>query len=88
MDNIEIILADLSEETAKRLAQKRKPQGLEQNKEVARMGGHAAKVAREDIEKNLGEAVITKQNRLDYEYEETIKLDSPKEVKENSRLKP
>lgn len=81
MDNIEIILADLSEETAKRLAQKHKPQGLEQNKEVARMGGHAAKVAREDIEKNLGEAVITKQNRLDYEYEETIKLDSPKEVK-------
>ena len=75
MDNIEIILADLSEETAKRLAQKHKPQGLEQNKEVARMGGHAAKVAREDIEKNLGEAVITKQNRLDYEYEETIKLD-------------
>ena len=84
MDNIEIILADLSEETIKRLAQKHKPQGLEQNKEVARMGGHAAKVAREDIEKNLGEAVITKQNRLDYEYEETIKLDSPKEVKENS----
>ena len=84
MDNIEIILADLSEETAKRLVQKHKPQGLEQNKEVARMGGHAAKVAREDIEKNLGEAVITKQNRLDYEYEETIKLDSPKEVKENS----
>ena len=75
MDNIEIILADLSEETAKRLVQKHKPQGLEQNKEVARMGGHAAKVAREDIEKNLGEAVITKQNRLDYEYEETIKLD-------------
>ncbi len=84
MDNIEIILADLSEETAKRLAQKHKPQGLEQNKEVARMGGHAAKVAREDIEKNLGEAVITKQNRLDYEYEEAIKLDSSKVVKENS----
>ena len=86
MDNIEIILADLSEETAKRLAQKHKPQGLEQNKEVARMGGHAAKVAREDIEKNLGEAVITKQNRLDYEYEDVIKLDSSKEVKENSKL--
>ena len=86
MDNIEIILADLSEETTKRLAQKHKPQGLEQNKEVARMGGHAAKVAREDIEKNLGEAIITKQNRLDYEYEDVIKLDSSKEVKENSKL--
>ena len=68
MDNIEVILTDLSEETTKRLAEKHKPQGLEQNKEVARMGGHAAKVAREDIERNLGESVVTKQNRLNYEY--------------------
>ena len=75
MDNIEIILTDLSEETAKRLAEKHKPQGLEQNKEVARMGGHAAKVAREDIERNLGEFVVTKQNRLNYEYKETKKLE-------------
>ena len=66
MDNLELILTDLSEETAKRLAEKHKPQGLDQNKEVARMGGHAAKVAREDIEKNLGESVVTKQNRLNY----------------------
>lgn len=68
MDNIEIILTDLSEEATKRLAEKHKPQGLEQNKEVARMGGHAAKVARDDIERNLGESVVTKQNRLNYEY--------------------
>ena len=76
MDNIEIILADLSEETTKRLAEKHRPQGLEQNKEVARMGGHAAKVAREDIERSLGESVITKQNRLNYEYEETKELET------------
>ena len=75
MDNIEIILTDLSEETAKRLAEKHRPQGLEQNKEVARMGGHAAKVAREDIERNLGESIVTKQNRLNYEYKETKELE-------------
>ena len=75
MDNIEIILADLSEETTKRLAEKHKPQGLEKNKEVARIGGHVAKVAREDIEKNLGESIVTKQNRLNYEYKETKKLE-------------
>ena len=73
MDNIEIILTDLSEETTKRLAEKHKPQGLEQNKEVARMGGHAAKVAREDIERNLGESVVTKQNRLNYDYSDDTK---------------
>lgn len=75
MDNIEIILTDLSEETAKRLAEKHRPQGLEQNKKVARMGGHAAKVAREDIEKNLGETIVTKQNRLNYEYKDALELD-------------
>mgnify|MGYP005863427489 CR=1 FL=1 len=75
MDNIEVILTDLSEETTKRLAEKHKPQGLEQNKEIARMGGHAAKVAREDIEKNLDESVVTKQNRLNYEYKDEIKIE-------------
>ena len=75
MDNIEIILTDLSEETTKRLSEKHKPQGLEQNKEVARMGGHAAKVAREYIERNLGESVVIKQNRLNYEYKDEIKIE-------------
>ena len=78
MDNIEIILTDLSEETAKRLAEKHRPQGLEQNKEVARMGGHAAKVARDDIEKNLGETVISKENSLPYEYvEDNLMIETP-----------
>ena len=76
MDNLELILTDLSEETAKRLAEKHKPQGLNQNKEVARMGGHAAKVAREDIEKNLGESVVTKQNRLNYEYKDELEIET------------
>ena len=76
MDNIEVILTDLSEETTKRLAEKHKPQGLEQNKEIARMGGHAAKVAREDIERNLGESVVTNSNRLDYEYKDIKEIDN------------
>ncbi|MDY4619402.1 MAG: phage antirepressor protein, partial [Bacilli bacterium] len=76
MDNLELILTDLSEETAKRLAEKHKPQGLDQNKEVARMGGHAAKVAREDIEKNLGESVVTKQNHLNYEYKDELEIET------------
>ena len=68
MDSLEVILTDLSEETTKRLAEKHRPQGLSKNKKVARMGGHVAKVAREDIEKNLGESVVTKDNYLNYEY--------------------
>ena len=74
MDNIELILTDLSEEATKRLATKQKPNGLKENIKVAKLGGHAAKVAREDIEKNLGESVVTKTNKLDYEYIEDKKL--------------
>ncbi len=38
------------------------------------MGGHTAKVARDDIEKNLGESVVTKTNKLNYEYIEDEKV--------------
>lgn len=75
MDSIEVILTDLSGETTKRLAKKRKPKGLKQNKEVVKLGGHAAKVARDDIEKNLGESVVTNQNKLNYEYLEEKNLE-------------
>lgn len=68
MDNIELILTDLSEEATKRLATKQRPNGLKENIKVAKMGGHAAKVARDDIEKNLGESVVTKTNKLNYKY--------------------
>ena len=74
MDNIELILTDLSEETTKRLTEKHKPQGLKENKLVAKLGGHAAKMARVDIEKNLGESIVTNDNRLSYEYIDEIKL--------------
>lgn len=81
MDNIELILTDLSEEATKRLAAKQKPNGLKENIKVAKMGGHAAKVARDDIEKNLGESVVTKTNKLNYKYIEE------KEVKKISAQK-
>ena len=42
------------------------------------MGGHAAKVAREDIERNLGESVVNKQNRLNYEYKKEEQLETSK----------
>ena len=41
---------------------------------LAQMGGHTAKVAREDIEKNLGESVVTSKNALDYKYLDDKKL--------------
>ena len=68
MSKIEVILTDLGEAATEELAKKHKPQGLEENKKIAKLGGHAAKSARDDLEKNLGDSVISKDNQLDYKY--------------------
>ncbi len=70
MDSIELILTDLSEEATKRLAEKHKPVGLDGNIKVAKVGGNVAKVARCELESNLGESIITSSNGLDYEYDD------------------
>ena len=68
MIDIEVALTDLGEIATRELAKEHKPYGLEQNKKIAKMGGHAAKVARDDIEKNLGKSVISNENALNYQY--------------------
>lgn len=68
MSDIEVALTDLGEIATRELAKEHKPYGLEQNKKIAKMGGHAAKVARDDIEKNLGKSVISNKNTLNYQY--------------------
>jgi len=75
MTDLEVILADLGETATKELALKHKPYGLEENQDIARLGGHAAKVAKEDIEKNLLEPIVVKKNTLLYKYlkENTLK---------------
>ena len=70
----DVALTDLGEITTRELVKKHKPYGLDENRKVAKMGGHAAKVAREDIEKSLGESVVTKKNVLDYKYIDDKKL--------------
>ena len=78
MTDIEVALTDLGEIATRELAKEHRPYGLEENKNVAKMGGHAAKVAREDLEKNLGKTVISHKNALYYQYEKTKELDEGK----------
>lgn len=75
MDSIELILTDLSEEATKRLAAKQKPHGLKENIKVAKKGGSVAKVARDQLEDALGESVVVKNNRLNYEYMEEKQIE-------------
>ena len=49
---------------------------------VAKMGGEAARVAKDNIEKNLGKSVISKNNTLNYEYKDDKKVQNlPKQNK-------
>ena len=76
MSDLEVALADLGEIATREISKKQKPYGLEQNKKVARLGGHAAKVAKDDIEKNLGENIVTNNNKLNYEYVDEKLIDT------------
>ncbi|MEK7164947.1 MAG: Bro-N domain-containing protein [Patescibacteria group bacterium] len=62
MTNLELVLNMLAEASTAEISQKRKPDGLEDNKKIARKGGIAAKKARLEIEKQTGESVITAHN--------------------------
>ena len=77
MTDIEVALADLGEIATRELAKKHRPLGLEQNKKVDKLGGRTAKVARDELEKNLGESVVSKDNVLSYQYvEEDLMIES------------
>ena len=73
MSELEVALADIGELTTRKLAEKHKPIGLEENRKIAKVGGQVANNTRKDIEKRLGESVVTKNNALSYQYIEELK---------------
>lgn len=68
MTDVEVALANLRELATKELVKTHKPYGLKENKKMAKKGGHVAKVAKEDMEKELGRTVISNKNSLNYKY--------------------
>ena len=90
MDNIELILTDLSEEATKIIAQEKKPKGLDANKVIAKLGGNVAKAARTDLENKIGKSVISQNNRLNYKYidgEQKAIEETVKGIKNNKKCK-
>lgn len=73
MTDVEIALTDLGEIATRELTKKYKPYGLEENKEMAKRGGNIAKITRDNLEKELGRTVVTKENTLNYQYIDNIK---------------
>lgn len=68
MSDLEILLTDIGETATRELAKKYNPQGLTQNKEIAKRGGNIAKNTRDNLEKELGRSVITKENNINCRY--------------------
>lgn len=83
MTDVEVALTDLGEIATRELAKKHKPYGLKENKIVAKEGGGVAKIAKEDLEKKLGETIISKRNSLNYKYIEQKVLKEKEEEKQN-----
>lgn len=65
MTTTEIILNMLAETATKDITTATNPQGLEENKKVAKRGGSIAGNARKEIEKETGKPVITSKNAVD-----------------------
>ena len=68
MSELEVALADIGELTTRKLAEKHKPIGLEENRKIAKEGGQVASNTRKDIETRLGESVVIQDNALNYQY--------------------
>ncbi len=66
MTNVELALNTLAEASATELSQKANPKGFKENAKVAKGGGSVAKAARNQLEKQLGRSVISKQKASDY----------------------
>lgn len=62
MSNLELVLNMLAEASTTEISKEKQPEGLEENKSIARKGGNAAKKARLEIEKQTGKPIVTDKN--------------------------
>lgn len=62
MTSTELILNMLAEASTKDISQANDPKDFEQSKIIAKQGGNVAKVAREELEKQIGKSVISSDN--------------------------
>ena len=66
MTNLEMAFNILAEASTTELSKQRDPQGMEEQKKVAKEGGSVAKVARKQLEAQLGRSIISPTKAKDY----------------------
>lgn len=65
MSTTELILNMLAEMATKDIANVAHPQGLEENRKVAKRGGNVTKIARKTLENETDKPAITSKNAID-----------------------
>ena len=66
MTNVELMLNGLAEAAATELSKRENPRGFAENANVAQRGGDVAHVARERLEQELGDTVISDQRAMNF----------------------
>ena len=83
MTNVELMLNGLAEAAATELSKRENPKGFAQNANVAQRGGDVAHVARERLEQELGDTIISDQRALNFtNTPEELPFNDAEEVKE------
>jgi len=65
MTNLELVLNMLAEASTTEISKKKQPESFEENKAVAKQGGHVAGTARKEIEAQTGEPIVSPENATD-----------------------
>jgi len=83
MTNVELMLNGLAEAAATELSRRENPKGFVQNANIAQRGGDVAHVARERLEQELGDTVISDKRAINFTNPpEELPFNEAEEVKE------
>ena len=74
MTDLEVAITNIGELATREIARNEKPQGLNQNRKVAKRGGGVAKRTKDFFEEETGSKVISDLNSLNYQYIDEDKL--------------
>ena len=80
MSTLELVLNMLAEVSTKEISQTEQPEGLQQNRDVARRGGSIAGEARKQIEQQTGRPAITSKGAAELNHVVTEMLEASTDV--------
>jgi hypothetical protein len=82
MSTLELALNMVAEAATTEISKQQKPEGLEQNKKVAKAGGSAAKAAKDSIERTTGTPVITNKKAAELNHMVTSMIEASANMEE------